>query len=427
MTSLLATWLLGCGTPEPPPATEKPVPAARQVVPAPTITWSLPTRNATTPVPVAKGHPALGQDLARIRKPLQAIVERHGPDPKSPWAVAHAMLALGPEVPLNGVDKPAIDYLAERYGQRKKVGDTLLWTFPPSEGPHLVDVHTDLLLKAFTEGGLTPDRPVTVQNRSTTLGDLYRYSLRRAWVDGARTGFREKTFNDAPWALQALTAWAPTDLTYTAVGNRDMTLQKLTHALREIIARETAPMKAARDAGRTMQKDTRQGFFRYTCGGQHALQGLTYAVARGFGDDVDRAETCDQLDLLQWRIDVELSAVDQFLADAPPQLQILLFVQRLKFLGHTLETVHKAAAMEVCELSDTQRAADRRVAKELIRTVDALSTLEAFDDLDAIRRDPAYDRMRRGGGQQVALDLIGDSAHAIRGIDMATGKGSIRY
>ena len=43
----------------------------------------------------------------------------------------------------------------------------------------------------------------------------------------------------------------------------------------------------------------------------------------------------------------------------------------------------------------------------------------------AVRADASLSQFR--DSEQVYLDLIGDSAHAVRGIDMATGKGSIRY
>ncbi|MEN0063047.1 MAG: hypothetical protein AAGA48_12910 [Myxococcota bacterium] len=430
----LTWWLLGCGSEAPPPVEPEPAPepvVARAEPPAvpkvPYVQWSLPSRKGKTPNPLGRTDKNLKKQLGIVRARLVKLVRERGRNPLSPWAVAHAMLALGPELTLQGVNRPAIDYLAEEYGRRTRVGRDELWRFPPKVGNQLVDVHTDLLLKAFTEGGLSPDRAVVVAGEPTTLGELYRNSLHRAWVDGRRTGFQERGFNDAPWALQALSAWAPKDLSWTAQGGHEMTLQDFTRALRNVIASETAEMKAARNAGASMKKDTRKGFFKYTCGGQHMLQGLTYAVARGFGDEADKTEVCDQIELLTWRIDVELNAIDPLIRQGTPQIQLLLLVQRLKFLGHTLETVHKAAAMGVCSLTSEQVAASERVARELVLTVDGLNRLGAFDNLDRIAVDRGFERLRKGGGSQILLDMIGDSAHAIRGIDMATGKGSILY
>jgi len=410
--------------PEPKTPLERPAPVQQ----APKVQFVPPKREASTPVPVTDGDGPLAEALRGSRARLLGPVERYGPDPESPWAVAHAMLALGPEMAIPGTDQPAVDHLAATYGQPLRVGRERLWTFPPKRGGHLVDVHTDLLLKAFTEGGLPPDRAVTVAGEPTTLGDLYRYSLFRAWTDGeGSTGFQGGGFRDAPWALQALATWAPPHLTWTAENGRRMQLDDLTRGLREAIARDTAFMKAAHAEDRTMQKDIRRGFFGWTCGGQHALQGLTYAVARGFGNAADKKEVCDQVDLLGWRTDVELGTLDPLIASSDEPIQVLMYVQRLKYLGHTLETVHKAAAMGVCELTEAQRRHSHRVARELVRTVAGLTELGAFDRLEEFAANPAFDPIRKGGGRQVMLDLIGDSAHAIRGIDMATGTGTIRY
>lgn len=420
---------IGCGRPAPeesPPAAPAPA-AAREQPLVPKVQFSVPTRRAATPAPVGADDPALAKALSAAKASLKQLVDRQGRNPQNPWAIAHAMLVFGPEMTIPGYEQPAVDFLAEHYGEPVQIGQETLWTFPSRKGDQLVDVHTDLLLKGFTEGGLAPDREVVVDGQPTFLGALYRRSLYRAWANDGRTGFRGHDMNDVPWALQALTAWAPTHLEYRAENGQSMRLQDLTRELRQTIARETRDMKAARDAGQSMKKDIRQGFFKYTCGGQHMLQGLAYAVGRGFGNDADRHEVCEQIDLLGWRTDVELGTVDPIIATSGTEVKILLHVQRLKYLGHTLETVHKAAAMGVCELTDEQRKASRRVAAELVETVEALDQMGAFTDLDRIARDPRFASIRKGGGQQVVLDLIGDAAHAVRGIDMATGEGTILY
>ena len=155
------------------------------------------------------------------------------------------------------------------------------------------------------------------------------------------------------------------------------------------------------------------------------IQGVAYSAARGFTGEGDVAALCAQKDLLDWRIDVELAAVDPHIASNGRPVQIVLLVQRMKFLGHTLETVHKIGALGLCELTDANVAASTRVANELVATVDALGKLGVFDDVAALRRDRTLDQIR--GAEQVYLDVIGDAAHAVRGIDMATGKGTIRY
>jgi hypothetical protein len=410
--------LIACsgGPPEPAPA---PVPVFAEQ--APTVEWRLPAREERSPRPIA-----LSSELAQARTVLEGVVTGHARDPDNPWAIVHGMLALGPSMKLaNGADP--VDWMFEHYAERTSIGETELVTFPAKVGASLVEPHTDLVLKALTEGGIGPDRAISVRERPQVVGDLYRHSLWRAWAQGPKTGFQEGSYNDAPWALQGLAAWAPEGLAWTASGNRPMTMSGFTTAVIDQLETETRAMSEARAAGQLLQKDTRVGLFRYTCGGQHLVQGAAYAVGRGFGSPADKGRICEQLALLLWRIDVELGAVDPILTapDTQTPIRIVLLSQRLKFLGHWLETVHKIGALGVCPLGDPEGAATERVATELVRTVDALGALGIWNDVGAVRSNQALESIR--GANQVYLDLVGDSSHAVRGIDLATGVGTVRF
>ncbi|MBX2799134.1 MAG: hypothetical protein KTR31_15780 [Myxococcales bacterium] len=427
----LAVWLMGCGgcgepseeSPDPPSdEVAEPEPAEQ----APKVAFQLPVKQAGTPRPLTKKK--VLRKLDKAREILLKVVLDEARDPGNPWAVTHAMLVLGADTTLTNESK-AVDWLFSEYAEIVTVGETELLTFPPSRGDVRIEPHTDLVLKALTEAGVPPDRVVKVDGRDFNLSALYRHSLWRAWAKGGTTGFRSGDFNDAPWALQGLTAWAPAGAEWVAQGRRGMEMNGLTTATVQKLASETAAMKAARSAGDSMRKDTRRGIFRYTCGGQHLLQGVAYAVGRGFGTAEDRAEVCEQKDLLRWRIDLELDTVDPLIEKGDRAVQIVLLGQRLKFLGHYLETVHKIGALGICDLSDEDLAASHRVATELAATVDALDKLGVFSDLAGIKTDATLSKYRQGGSEQVYLDIVGDAAHAVRGIDMATGgdAGTIRY
>lgn len=422
--TLLVAWL-ACGGGEPAPVPVPPPPPARPQGPTPakipSFAFRLPEREGRTPAPLASS-----ADLVRVRGTLEQVVRDHALDPGNPWAIVHGTLALGWSVKLsNGADP--VDWLFSEYAELAVVGDEELVRFPPSRGAVRIEPHTDLVLKALTEGGVPPDRAVTVKGAAKTVGDLYRHSLSRAWAQGTSTGFQEGGYNDTPWALQGLAAWAPDDLAWLAPGRHDMTMDGFTSEVVDQLVLETKGMREARAAGTPMQKDTRKGLFRYTCGGQHLVQGAAYAVGRGFGRPEDAATICDQLALLRWRIDVELGSLDPLLAQTTSDraVQIVLLTQRLKFLGHWLETTHKIGALGVCPLSSDDAKATERVAGEVVQTVDALAKLGVWSNLGAIRTDTAFAKYR--GGEQVYLDLVGDSAHAVRGIDLATGRSAIRY
>jgi hypothetical protein len=172
-------------------------------------------------------------------------------------------------------------------------------------------------------------------------------------------------------------------------------------------------MREAMAAGTTVQKRG-QGIFAYTCGGAHLLQGAAYAVWRGFGGETLRAAIIDEVAVLYWRLDLELAVIDQALQQHP-QYAVVLIEQRLKFLGHFLESAHKLAAMGFYMPDDDQLAALERARKELVKTVGVLQAMGVFDRLDQLRET----------NEQTYLDFVGDSAHTLRGIDLSTGKATI--
>src|SRR5690606_7932418 len=266
-------------------------------------------------------------ELRRTRERLLRIVQEHGRDPANPWAIGHAMLALGGDLELaNG--EPAVDWLFAHYAEPAAHGVS----FPERRGDVRIEPHSDLLLKALTESGIEPDRVVKVRGADHEIAELYAQSLCEAWVDGDAVSYG--AWNDTPWALQGLAAWAPEGLAWQA-GGRSMTLDAFTEAVVDKLHAETAFMRSAMAAGAAVQK-RKQGIFGYTCGGAHLIQGAQYAVARGFGSDAHRERAVAEVPVLFWRVDLELAAVDEAARQHPNYAPILL-EQRLKFLGHFLE------------------------------------------------------------------------------------------
>jgi hypothetical protein len=425
--SLLLAVLMGCSGSEPPPPSPAPTPApapapAPAEVGLPEASPVLPEREATLPQPLATW-----PELLAARKVLADAVHTHGRDPDNPWAVGHAMLALGPDIELtNGVK--AADHLFAAYAEWVELPGDDGVAFPRKRGDIRIEPHSDLLLKALTEGGVAPDRQVAVGNKVTEPSRLWRHSVRRAWVDGSRTGF--DSMNDLPWALQGIAHWAPPELSWTAVGGRSMSLTGLTHDATVHLKGQSQQLLAAKAAGQVPQKDGK-GILGYTCGGHHFVQGVAHAHARGFGADDDRALICEQQELMRWRIDHELGSIDPLLAQhgtTDKNVAIVLLDQRLKFLGHYLETASKLGAYQLCEWTDADAKALKRAADELVRTVQALDGLGVYA-LQAVRSNRGLDpyRANSGGAEQVYLDLLGDAAHAVRGIDLATGQGVVRY
>jgi len=421
----------------PSPTAAAPSPAA---VPTPPPNREVPLPKVAVSVPTATqaAHPLTASpELTKARARLAKAVKDHGRDPSNPWAIGHSMLALGADLELtNGTQ--AIDHLFATYAETVDVGgdgpgDDPGVAFPKSRGDIRIEPHSDLVLKALVEGGVGPERAVTVVGTPRTVLGLYRHSLHRTWVTGSGGRYRTSlsNMNDTPWALQALSTWAPEGYSWTAIGGHDMTMDAFAEAGLVELEQASAALMQAKARGVMPGKDGK-GILAYTCGGQHLIQGVAHAVARGFGPEDGPERVCAQRDLLRWRIDHELGTLDPILASEQGQgrpVAIVLQDQRLKFVGHALETLSKFDAYGLCEWTEADAKARDRLGVEIVRSVEALDALGVFADLQAVRHNKALDpfRANSGGAEQVYLDLLGDSAHTVRGIDLATGKGTIAF
>lgn len=405
----------------------------------PRVRYDLPTKElrSTVAVPAA---PQLEVALRALRK----VVVEHARDPENPWAIAHAMLVLGPDFELtNG--QPAIDYMFATYAERFEVCGEKLVRFPDHRGKIRIEPHTDLILKALTESGVPPDRKVTVQGEPATVGDLYRGSLHRTWVaastsggpddlvpfghDVSGPGSSTQHWNDTPWALQAITAYAPKNLTWKADGGREMSPARFTSAVIARIDAESQSLQVQHKTGQRFDKGAASragGLVAMTCGGAHMLQGATHAVARGFATDTDRVLFDRQIPILFWRYQSELDTYGKMM-EREPTFRALLIMQRLKFLGHFLETVHKAIALGVFAPDEKQKLILSDAVAQVVATVAVLEQSLMLKNLSRLI-EPGAKELYPGltTNEQLYLDYVGDSAHAYRGLELAMGRGVVR-
>jgi hypothetical protein len=377
---------------------------------------------ATPVVPSREGRVVGAQPLSAeersARERLVGIVRQHGLDPENGWALGHALLALGLDATLAD-GTPVVDHVFAHFGEVVDVGGTPVVGFPRERGGHPVEPHAELFLQKTVDLGARPDRAVVVQGRPLTLAAAWRGALWRSWVDGASHG-GFASWNDVPWALQAIAAWAPPGLAWTAKGGHAVTLDGFTDALVADVVRETRFLADAKASGGTFQKRG-QGIFAYTCGGAHLIQGAAYAVARGFGAPDDRATMVEQARLQAWRFPIELAQTDaalQQVLEKAPALAVQVAVQRLKFTGHHLETMARFVALGLVPADDPEVAASLAAGRaEVVRSVELLGRLGVLDHVAEVRAQR----------EQTFLDLVGDGAHAVHALDLATGTAALAY
>lgn len=405
------------------PAPEAPAPSASAAAPAAEpapVVWTVdniqdlkpvaPARKSAVPRPIP---PLPAYDVAL--QVLSNVVETYAGDPENPWAIGHGILARGTEFRLTD-GREAIPHLFAAYAEPRTAGTLTLVGFPKSRGKIRVEPHTDLLLKNMGEAGVSPDATFATPAGTVPIADLYRYTVLKSYLVADKNKSSFDGPNDLPWGLQAIAQWAPTsEMQWIALDGTPMDLDYLTSFVLAVVTQESAFMFDAMNKGKAFDRQG-QGIFNYTCGGAHLVQGATYAVARGFGTERDRKVLEAHVPLLFYRLPIELGIYDEAMK-RNPKFRTQLLVQRMKFLGHWLESVAKMEAMGIFTPDEDQQRKIEGAAQNLTLAVDALQKTGAFDDLPGLRKK----------NEQLYLDIVGDGSHAIRGLELALGRGTIAW
>ena len=391
------------------------------VAPAPAKTTVWTTENIEGLIPVAPSHynpvpkpiPALPDYDAALAL-LGQVVDSEDGDPENPWAIAHGLLARGKEFRLRD-GREAAAHLFAAYSEPRPAGLLTLTGFPAQIGSIRVEPHSDLLLKNLAEVGVDPASQFTTRTGTSAAADLYRWTVLKTFLVAKDNHSSFANPDDISWALQALANWAPGELQWISTDGTVMDLDGLTSFGAAVLLQESAFMLGDMQRGVDFQR-AGQPLFASPCGGSHLVQGVSYAVARGYGTTKDRQVVEGQVPLLFYRLPIELKIYDQAVK-SHSTYRLKLTVQRLKFLGHWLETISKMHAMGLFVPDAEQLTQVEGAAQNLVLTVNDLHKQGVFDRLVEIR---AKD-------EQVYLDILGDSAHAVRGLELALGRGRVNW
>ncbi|MDP2307508.1 MAG: hypothetical protein Q8P18_15885 [Pseudomonadota bacterium] len=426
---ILLLLALACGGDEPAvpvPAVPAPIAgASASAVPVPTTVWTAdnidqlvpvaPTRLTTVARPIAAGPK---YDAALLT--LGGVVETWAGDPENPWAIAHGILARGTQFRLVD-EREGVPHLFTAYAEPRPLATLAgqprtLVGFPKALGTVRVEPHTDLLLKNMGEIGVPPDATFPSRAGTVSAADLYRYTLLKTYLVPEKNHSSFDGPNDMPWGLQALAQWAPPgELKWTATDGTSMDLDFLASFTVRVLTQESGFLFEAMQRRRSFERKG-QPLFSYTCGGAHLLQGASYAVARGYGTPQDRKAIEAQVPLMFYRLPIELAIYDEAMKGNPKH-KVRLLVQRMKFLGHFLETMGKMEAMGLYVPDDAQTQLLEGAAQNLVLVVEALQKAGTFDNMAALRTKD----------EQLFLDVIGDACHAVRGLELALGRGTVAW
>lgn len=329
---------------------------------------------------------------------LDAVVHSQVARGDSPWGIAHALLAFGPELKLD--EEKALDVLKREY----LLSDPARFPLHGKEPGSLGEVHPHLVLKTLAE--LDVESPVCLD-------------LVTAAVQGFTWPTSYEEWNDSAWLLEAcvrltlpkdeLIAGRRLDAFAAAAFEE---LWQADELVRQLL--DEHGVEGFRRPSATGGPDE-CGVWAYTCGGQHLLQGLVLAYRGGYLSKQTHEERMKEtLETFLRRIDGESAfraaekkrALDA--GKAPLTVECRTALPLLKLYGHALETLHRARGTGLLPEADLQSKADDLVGK-LRRLVEGIDEL---GDLGEI-----IDRVHERDISQWYL-WYGDGCHAVRGLKL---------
>jgi hypothetical protein len=344
---------------------------------------------APIPAPRARSRAEIEATLVR----LQGLVRAGASDERSPWALAHGLVAFGPELRASD-GRLAVDVI----GELAERGSDGLYRFPAHKDGKLVEPHRHLLVKTLLEVGVPPDRElVAADGTELTLARLASDLRRSATLPSSDSDWRQSA-----WLLSALVLDERTPRPKASSGISSASLAEAA------LARLEVDQQAAARSSLETAKREKIGICAHACGGLHFVQAVIASVAAK-GEPAQLRRLARQLGALAFRYEAERDASARLLAEHPEQ-GLLVRVQQLKLAGHLLE------ALMLARTSGAYRPENEGGRKlDAIAREAAAGVADVVSELD---RGGVYARLPqiRAEREQTYLDLVGDGCHAIRGL-----------
>lgn len=400
--------VLGCGG----PSGEDPTPpeVVADVTPEPKATTASEPTPAEVPQP---GGPFRAEALAV----LSTVIDREAGNPANAWALAHGVLAKGPEFATTD-GRRAVDVLVDDFLEADRINGFkgMQPFFPDTTDAGLpVEPHTDLILKTLFDVGLPLEEPLTSEDGSPTLERLLRASRIRHDPELKAKG--TKAFakpDDVAWSIQAWCQARDAGASVSWLTRTGETEHIDTVALQqlEMLEAETWFMRQAMEAGGTVQK-RRQGIFSFTCGGSHLFQSVVACAAGQHPPEAENTAKRVQglIDIYLWRVPLETGLIEEAMKQAP-KLAPVLYNQDVKFLGHFLESMGKAERDGVFVPTQEQRNLIDDAETRLLAHVLQMKRLQVYS-AEKLSMWWGKDATR-----QFYLDVVGDAAHAWNGLQI---------
>jgi hypothetical protein len=339
---------------------------------------------------LAPARPAAGAAAPDLDRRVRQFIERYAVTAEDPWALVHAIRAVGQGCRLQG--ERAAAYVLRTCVRAQEVNQRRYLYVPAS-----IEVHPNMFLKTLLEAGVAASEAFVCDGRVCHLPDL---------GEGAKALFRfdPRTFdrNALAWSLIAF-AELEAHTWENAYGER-IHLPDVVRFGLQALEEATHGLKPYWAAGLPLpQKLPVHGL---TCGGTHLFYSLLVAAKHGFVQAADEDILREQLRLLVYRLQADPDLIERYFRAIPaaPDVDLFRAGAQLKILGHALECLGYAHTHGLWRPSPLER----QQLEQAVQAVRGLLAYVVMLDLAALRR-----RLPQLGQQ-----VVGDVCHAVRGLSL---------
>ncbi|MEE2903715.1 MAG: hypothetical protein VYC39_15420 [Myxococcota bacterium] len=324
-------------------------------------------------------------------KRLEGYVIRGASNPENPWALAHGILAFGPNLKASN-GRLAIDVMVEDFAQLEGKGKNRSVNFPTrTPKDHPVEPHNNLMASSLLQAGVVQTKTFKLKTgEKISMKDLVERVRMEAVLPET-----PKQWHDFAWTYSAL-------LHAGAKPKSESSKNLALNALNYVESQQAFLTELMRKGQPDKVVKKKQLIYAHTCGGLHMIQAALFGASLLRDPKVNaRAQTQLETILFRWKAE---RSIYRNMKRQYPMYSLLLQAQELKFYGHLLETLSQSQRMGIYPVNDNSRAIVKGIIQDLVSTIDDLAV--NYLDLESVKNVK----------KQVYYDLIGDGCHAIRGL-----------
>ena len=401
-------------TSRPTTTTAPPPPIRPTTAPSTSPTKSAPQQ---TPIPrqtqadprLLQRNQAIQQTIVETAQHLGEIVQRFALDPKNPWLLAHALLALGSKARLPD-QRLILDVLVSENLQREKRGNIEILLFPKGPPTQHIEAHPHLFLQIMSALRIPKERVFTFQGQRITLNDLFNSALYLFPHEP-----KGKAVSELSWILLAMDHYLPAKLWHwqNAKGETISLIRTLWqlfyHLDRQTVFLRHFQKRGAKEIPKNRLRN--QHIYGEIYGGFYllraALAWLHHPMMRSNQKLLALANA--QIELLLYRMNGEIALYKRLFeaADKDVGQRFLILMQQIRFLSHALTTLLEAHQRGQWTPTEEDKRTFQQAVHLLCLSVLIIERLGFFHP-ERLKKMKEINEQ----GRRFVVDLIADAAHA---------------